>query len=87
MENSNSFIIEKNTILKLKSKKVIISERAVCHAGNNKGYFILDLQTPVFFKDLSTLPVRYVECNDIYEEYDLKNNNIVIGKVEDICFF
>lgn len=87
MENNNSLILEKNTILKIKDKEVFLTETAICHTENIRGYFILNMLIPVFFGDLGILPVKYVECKDIYEEYDLKNNNIIVGEAADICSF
>lgn len=68
----------------IKSIKAFSHEDFIIDYEKN-GYFILDMWNQCSEPDINIYPVKYVECENNYEFYILKTDNIILGRGEDVC--
>lgn len=75
-------LYKKGAILKYKEKKVILLEDV--DSGVN-GYLILNFWEQCDYKDINVLPVSFAKCENNREYYQLKKDNIIVGRVDEFC--
>lgn len=76
--------IQKNQKFKVGLQRVI-ALNDIYVAPEENGYFILNMWTQCSEEDIDILPVEYVRCSSMQEEYLLKKDNVIIGKVGELC--
>ena len=76
--------IQKKQKFKVGNQTVIAMDDIEIY-GNDNGCFILNMWTQCDEEDVGVLPVSYVRCTSLQEEYLLKKDNVMIGGVGDIC--
>lgn len=77
-------IIPSKTLFYINDKKAITYEPMAIMQPEN-GYFILDMWNQCDEPDLEIFPVKYVECRDECELYQLQQDNVFIGEGKDFC--
>ena len=76
--------IQKKQKFKVGNQTVIAMDDIEIY-GNDNGYFILNMWEQCDEEDMHVLPVSYVRCTSLQEEYLLKKDNIIIGKIGELC--
>lgn len=84
MEDKIIKLIEKMNLFCVGNKKVFSYEN-INVLNPEKGYFILDMWNQCSEPDINILPVKYVECENKSDLYLLRQDNIIIGRGDEIC--
>ncbi len=75
-------LYKRGSLLKCRDKHVVLMEDFDSDA---KGYLILNFWEQCDYKDINVLPVSFAKCENDREYYQLKKDNIIVGRVDEFC--
>ena len=76
--------LKKNEIFMVKDTKVYVKNDLVLDTEKDKGVFILNFWEQCDYPDIYVFPVKYVPYRSIEDSFELRQDNVIYGSIEDI---